>query len=208
MKLYYQRFDRALKEVIGKLEEGKVEEAKLKLVETLNSYIYRSKIYPDGERFERSLYNRFRYNYVSFKSEHSFGGVDIVLLGKVPKVKLVECKISRSDIFHIEPEDYEKLHDRYHQLKNRGYDVTPIIAIKFPHRRRVRYVVLKDEWMDKEVTLRVEYRAKSRRVLVSVARSRRKKYERKTKFEKLQAERLMLIERPAQVNEDLKERSI
>jgi|GEM_PF-1103432 len=197
LKLYYQRFDRALREIIAKLEEGNVSEAKRMLAETLNSYLYRSKIYPDGERFERALYNRFRYNYVSFKSEHSYGGVDIVLLGKAPKVKLIECKISRSDVFHIEPEDYEKLHNKYHQLKNRGYEVTPVIAVKFPHRRRIRYVVLKDEWMDREVTLRVEYRPKSRRVFVSVAKSRRKKYERKAKFEKLQAERQMLIEKAA-----------
>lgn len=197
MKLYYFRFDKALKEAIGLLDEGKVEEAKLKLVNALNSYIRRSKIYPSGERFEREIFNKFRYSHVPFKSEHSFGGADILLLSRAPKVKLIECKVSRADAFYIEPEDYEKIHIKYHRLKNRGYEVVPAIAIKFPHRRRVRVVNLKDEWMDREVTLRVEFRAKSKRVFVSVARSRRKKYERKGRFEELQVEREALIERGA-----------
>jgi len=194
LKLYYHRFDKALEEAIKLIDEGKIEEARAKLDETLKSYQYRSKIYPDGERFERQLYNRFKRGSVAFKSEHSFGGVDLIVFNKAPQVKLIECKISRRDVFHIEPWDYERLHDRYHQLISRGFKPIPIMVVKFPHRRKVRFILMKDEWMDREVTLRVEYREKSKRVYVAIARSRRKKYERRAKFERLQAERRKLIE--------------
>ncbi|RLF11840.1 MAG: hypothetical protein DRJ98_02310 [Thermoprotei archaeon] len=194
VKLYHHRFDRALGEAIKLLEDGRVDEAKNKLEETLKSYIYRSKIYPDGERFERFLYNRFKRGGVVFKSQHSFGGVDILVFNKAPQVKLLECKVSRRDVFHVRPEDYAKLHAKYHQLQTRGFTAIPIVVVRFPHRKKVRHILMKDEWMDREVTLRVEYREKSRRIFVTIARSRRKKYERRAKFERLQAERLKLIE--------------
>lgn len=194
MKLYYHRFDKALEEAIRLLDEGRIEEARAKLDETLKSYQHKSKTYPEGERFERQLYNRFKRGSVAFKSEHSYGGVDLIVFNKAPQVKLIECKVSRRDVFHIEPWDYEKLHERYHQLSARGFKPIPVIVVKFPHRRRVRFIVMKDEWMDREVTLRVEYRERSRRVYVTIARSRRKKYERREKFERLQAERRKLME--------------
>lgn len=173
MKLYYRRFDRSLSEAISLIEGGGVKEGLSKLREALESYRHYSQLYLRGERFERGLYNRFRRGGVVFKSEHSFGGVDLIVFGRAPKVKLVECKLSSRDLFYVLPEDYARLHERYHQLKRRGFEPEPVIVVGFPHRRRRRAVRLRDEWMDARATLRVEYSAKSRRVFVRLARSRR-----------------------------------
>lgn len=194
MKLYHRRFDRSLSEAITLLEEGKVGEAVSKLRNTLESYRRYSQLYLRGDRFERDVFNRFKRGGVVFKSEHSFGGVDLIVFKRAPKVKLLECKVSRSDRLYILPEDYAKLHGKYHQLQRRGFDPEPFIVVSFPHRRRRRLVKLRDEWMDSQATLRVEYSAKSRRIYVYIARSRRKKHERKAKFERLQAERLKLLQ--------------
>jgi len=194
VKLYHRRFDRSLSEALSLLEGGRVEEAASMLRGILESYRRYSQFYSKGDRFERAVYNRFKRGGVVFKSEHSFGGVDLIVFNKAPRVKLLECKVSRKDRFYILPEDYAKLHDRYHQLQRRGFDPEPFIIVSFPHRRRRRLVRLRDEWMDSQATLRVEYSASSKRVYVYVARSRRKKYERRAKYERLQAERLKLLQ--------------
>ena len=194
LKLYHRRFDRSLGEAIKLLEEGRVEEATSKLKDTLESYRRHSQFYSKGDRFERDVFNRFKRGGVVFKSEHSFGGVDILVFNKAPRIKLLECKVSRKDRYYVMPEDYAKLHDKYHQLKRRGFDPEPYIVVSFPHRRKRRLIKLRDEWMDSQATLRVEYSAKSRRTFVYIAKSRRKKYERRAKFERLQAERLRLLQ--------------
>lgn len=157
--------DKVIKEAIDLLEKNNIEEAKRKLKYAYEVYDRHAWLSKDGKLYEKDVYDRFSKKGVPFKSTHSFD-VDVVVLQKNHKVKLIECKVIRKDFLYLYPSDYEKLYTIYCKLKTLGYMPEPIVAVKMPKRKRERLIVLKEEWMKKGFVIKIRFHQSSRRITV------------------------------------------